>query len=231
MPAPLDSATPLANAAYQQFSPRTPAALATPVTLAYGDGIGPEIMRATLAILEAAGARIAPEVIDIGEREYLSGNLSGIPASAWESLRRTRVFLKAPITTPSGKGYKSLNVTIRKTLGLYANVRPCVSYAPFVATDFRAEGQGRDQVLTFTTHVDDEAVAGPDHPIRVVRDPATGEPSPYVHIRANLEALIDRKTFYRLVDLCCHEPVDGESWFGLWSSGRFFPVIPSADLP
>ncbi|MFO1174899.1 MAG: DUF1285 domain-containing protein [Paracoccaceae bacterium] len=103
--------------------------------------------------------------------------------------------------------------------------------APFVATDFRAEGQGRDQVLTFTTHVDDEAVAGPDHPIRVVRDPATGEPSPYVHIRANLEALIDRKTFYRLVDLCCHEPVDGESWFGLWSSGRFFPVIPSADLP
>ncbi|MBS0563537.1 MAG: DUF1285 domain-containing protein [Proteobacteria bacterium] len=103
--------------------------------------------------------------------------------------------------------------------------------APFVATDFRAEGRGRAQVLTFTTQVDDEAVAGPDHPIRVVRDPATGEPSPYVHIRANLEALIDRKTFYRLVDLCVHEPHDGESWFGLWSSGRFFPVIPSADLP
>lgn len=103
--------------------------------------------------------------------------------------------------------------------------------APFVATDFRAEGDGRAQVLTFSTHVEDEAVAGPDHPIRVARDPATGEPSPYIRIRANLEALIDRKTFYRLVDLCVHEPHEGQSWFGLWSSGRFFPVIPSAELP
>ena len=106
----------------------------TPVTIAYGDGIGPEIMAATLAILTAAGARISPEPISIGEKEYLSGNSSGIPAQAWSSLRRTKVFLKAPITTPSGGGYKSLNVTIRKTLGLYANVRPCVSYAPFVTT-------------------------------------------------------------------------------------------------
>jgi isocitrate dehydrogenase len=106
----------------------------TPITLAYGDGIGPEIMAATLAILNAAGARIAPEEIHIGEKEYLGGNSSGIPAEAWASLRRTKVFLKAPITTPSGGGYKSLNVTIRKTLGLHANVRPCISYAPFVAT-------------------------------------------------------------------------------------------------
>jgi len=106
----------------------------TPITVAYGDGIGPEIMNATLAILKAAGARIAPEVIEIGERVYLSGNTAGIGADAWASLRRTKVFLKAPITTPSGTGYKSLNVTVRKTLGLYANVRPCVSYAPFVAT-------------------------------------------------------------------------------------------------
>jgi isocitrate dehydrogenase len=106
----------------------------TPITIAYGDGIGPEIMAATLAILNAAGARIAPEEIHIGEKEYLSGNSSGIPAQAWASLRRTKVFLKAPITTPSGGGYKSLNVTIRKTLGLHANVRPCISYAPFVAT-------------------------------------------------------------------------------------------------
>ncbi len=103
--------------------------------------------------------------------------------------------------------------------------------APFVATDFSVAGVGRDQVLTFTTHVDDEAVAGPDHPIRVVRDRDTGEPSPYVHIRANLEALIDRKSFYRLIDLCVHEDHDGARWFGLWSSGRFFPVIPSAELP
>ena len=103
--------------------------------------------------------------------------------------------------------------------------------SPFVATDFSVAGVGRDQVLTFTTHVDDEAVAGPDHPVRVVRDRDTGEPSPYVHIRANLEALIDRKSFYRLIDLCVHEDHGGAGWFGLWSSGRFFPVIPSAELP
>lgn len=106
----------------------------TPITVAYGDGIGPEIMRATLRILDAAGARLEPEVIEIGEQVYLRGNTSGITDSAWESLRRTRVFLKAPITTPQGGGYKSLNVSTRKALGLYANVRPCVAYAPFVAT-------------------------------------------------------------------------------------------------
>ncbi len=108
----------------------------TPITVAYGDGIGPEIMEATLRILNAAGANIIPETIEIGERVYNSGNTSGIDASAWESLRRTRVFLKAPITTPQGSGLKSLNVTIRKTLGLYANVRPCFSYSPFVRTHF-----------------------------------------------------------------------------------------------
>jgi isocitrate dehydrogenase len=106
----------------------------TPITVAYGDGIGPEIMTATLNILEAAGAHIAPEVIEIGEKVYLQGHSSGILPEAWASLRHTKVFLKAPITTPSGGGYKSLNVTIRKTLGLYANVRPCMSYHPFVAT-------------------------------------------------------------------------------------------------
>lgn len=105
-----------------------------PITVARGDGIGPEIMDATLRLLQAAGARIAPEFIEIGEQQYLAGHSSGIAPEAWESLRRTRVFLKAPITTPQGGGFKSLNVTIRKTLGLYANVRPCVSYAPFVRT-------------------------------------------------------------------------------------------------
>ncbi len=108
--------------------------LKTPVTVAHGDGIGPEIMNATLHILAAAGAQIDIETIDIGEKVYLSGNSAGIAAESWESLRRTKVFLKAPITTPQGGGYKSLNVTVRKTLGLYANVRPCVSYAPFVRT-------------------------------------------------------------------------------------------------
>ncbi|MFD1340986.1 DUF1285 domain-containing protein [Litorisediminicola beolgyonensis] len=106
-----------------------------------------------------------------------------------------------------------------------------VEDAPFVATDVEAAGEGEDQVLTFTTHVGDVAVAGPDHPIRVERDPETGEPSPYVLIRRNLEALIDRKSFYRLVELGAHHPHEGDSWFGLWSGGAFFPVIPSAELP
>ncbi len=107
---------------------------AVPITVAHGDGIGPEIMEATLRVLTAAGASIAPEFIDIGEQQYLAGHSAGIAPEAWDSLRRTRVFLKAPITTPQGGGFKSLNVTIRKTLGLYANVRPCVSYAPYVRT-------------------------------------------------------------------------------------------------
>lgn len=102
------------------------------ITIAYGDGIGPEIMEATLRILEAAGARIEPEVIEIGEKVYKSGISSGIRPEAWESLRRTKVFLKSPITTPQGGGYKSLNVTTRKALGLFANVRPVVTLQPFV---------------------------------------------------------------------------------------------------
>ena len=105
-----------------------------------------------------------------------------------------------------------------------------VEDAPFVATDFTAEGLGQDQVLTFHTHVGDSAVAGPDHPIRVARDAETGEPAPYVLIRANLEALIDRKSFYRLVDLGVHHDHDGARWFGVWSQGAFFPIIPSAEL-
>jgi isocitrate dehydrogenase len=107
---------------------------ATPITVAHGDGIGPEIMAATLRILKEAGARLAIETIEIGESVYKRGLTSGIAPESWDSLRRTRVFLKAPITTPQGGGFKSLNVTVRKSLGLYANVRPCVSYHPFVAT-------------------------------------------------------------------------------------------------
>lgn len=107
-----------------------------PITVAYGDGIGPEIMQASLKVLEAAGAEIAIESIGIGEQMYLAGHSAGIDQSAWDSLRRTRVFYKAPITTPQGGGYKSLNVTVRKSLGLFANVRPCTAYAPFVATKY-----------------------------------------------------------------------------------------------
>jgi len=106
----------------------------TPITVAHGDGIGPEIMDATLHILKEAGARLDIETIEIGEKVYLSGNAAGIAPESWESLRRTKVFLKAPITTPQGGGYSSLNVAVRKTLGLYANIRPCVSYAPYIKT-------------------------------------------------------------------------------------------------
>ena len=104
------------------------------ITIAKGDGIGPEIMNATLAVLKAAGARIETDEIEIGEKVYLSGNTSGISNEAWEVIRRNKVFLKAPITTPQGGGYKSLNVTTRKFLGLYANIRPCVSLHPFIDT-------------------------------------------------------------------------------------------------
>lgn len=105
-----------------------------PITVARGDGIGPEIMAATLHILKEAGARIDIEEIEIGEKVYLAGNPAGIAPESWDSLRRTKVFLKAPITTPQGGGFSSLNVAVRKTLGLYANIRPCVSYHPFVET-------------------------------------------------------------------------------------------------
>lgn len=104
------------------------------ITVAKGDGIGPEIMDATLKILQAAKARLAYDDIEIGKKAYLAGNTSGIDSQAWDIIRKNQIFLKAPITTPQGSGYKSLNVTMRKALGLYANVRPCRSFHPFAPT-------------------------------------------------------------------------------------------------
>lgn len=106
------------------------------ITLAYGDGIGPEIMTATVNILKAAGAQLEYESIEVGEKVYKKGILTGISPESWGILQRNRVFLKAPITTPQGGGFNSLNVTIRKTLGLFANVRPCKAYAPYVPSHF-----------------------------------------------------------------------------------------------
>lgn len=106
----------------------------TRITVAKGDGIGPEIMDATLQIILAAGAKIEIDEIEVGEKVYLAGNTSGIAEASWDTIRRNKVFLKAPITTPQGGGYKSLNVTTRKFLGLYSNVRPCKSLYPFVST-------------------------------------------------------------------------------------------------
>jgi isocitrate dehydrogenase len=105
-----------------------------PITVAYGDGIGPEIMSACLHILQASGAPLEIETIEVGEKVYLRGNTSGIEDDAWESILRTKVFYKAPLTTPQGTGFKSVNVTTRKTLGLFANVRPSVAYHPFIKT-------------------------------------------------------------------------------------------------
>ena len=104
------------------------------ITVAHGDGIGPEIMASTLNIMEAAGANLAIDTIEIGEKVYNRGLNAGIEDSAWEKLIENKIFLKAPITTPQGGGFKSLNVTVRKSLGLYANVRPCRSYSPFIRT-------------------------------------------------------------------------------------------------
>lgn len=107
-----------------------------PIVVAEGDGIGPEIMSATLHILEAAQAPIEIQKVEIGEKVYLSGKSSGIETHTWDVIRKAKVFLKAPISTPQGGGFKSLNVTIRTFFGLYANVRPCVSYYPFVDTKY-----------------------------------------------------------------------------------------------
>lgn len=142
----------------------------------------------------------------------------------------TWYYLGSPITRPAL--VRLFSSVLKLEDGKYVLVTPVekvgitVDDAPFVAIDFDATGQGRDQVLTFTTHVGDTAIAGPDNPIRVVLDPQTGEPSPYVHIRAGLEALIDRKSFYRLIDL----GQDHDGQFGVWSSGQFFAIAPSEDV-
>lgn len=106
----------------------------TPIAVAYGDGIGPEIMDAVLTILRFSRARICIEAIEVGQEVYKRGNSSGIPSTAWDTIFRNKIILKSPITTPQGEGVKSLNVTLRSTLGLYANIRPCIAYAPFVPT-------------------------------------------------------------------------------------------------
>ncbi|MFP4152402.1 MAG: NADP-dependent isocitrate dehydrogenase [Alkalispirochaeta sp.] len=127
------------------------------ITVAKGDGIGPEIMEATLRILDAAGARIAPEYIDIGKKVYLSGNTAGITGEAWESIRRTKVLFKAPITTPQGGGYKSLNVTIRKSLGLFANIRPVQAFNPYIETHYP------DMDLVIVRENEEDLYAGIEH--------------------------------------------------------------------
>ncbi|MEM1130272.1 MAG: DUF1285 domain-containing protein [Pseudomonadota bacterium] len=146
----------------------------------------------------------------------------------------TWFYLGTPIGRPSL--VRLFSSIIRKDDQDYFLVTPVekvgitVDDAPFVANDFTVEGAGLEQRVTFTTHVGDNMLAGPDHPIRVAFDAETGEPSPYIHVRRNLEALIDRKSFYRLVELGALADHDGEEWFGLWSSGEFFPLATAASL-
>ncbi|MBE0637475.1 MAG: NADP-dependent isocitrate dehydrogenase [Bacteroidales bacterium] len=106
------------------------------ITIAKGDGIGPEIMDAVIKVLDAADVGLEYDIIDIGEKVYMAGHESGITPESWEMLRRNKVFLKAPITTPQGGGYKSLNVTIRKSLGLFSNVRPVKAITPYIKSNF-----------------------------------------------------------------------------------------------
>ena len=143
----------------------------------------------------------------------------------------TWFYLGTPIGRP--ELVRLFSTILRKDGDRYFLVTPVekvgitVDDAPFVAVDFEAKGAGHDQVLTFETNVGDKVAAGSENPIRVERDAETGEPSPYVLVRANLEALIDRKSFYRLVEKGAHH----EGWFGVWSGGDFFGIIPSDELP
>jgi hypothetical protein len=138
----------------------------------------------------------------------------GTPIGRFELARLFSTILKK-------EGDKYFLVTPVEKVGIV------VDDAPFVAVDFEVTGEGDAQILTFETNMGDKMVAGSDCPIRVERDPDTGEPSPYVLVRSNLEALIDRKSFYRLVDIGSHH----EGWFGVRSEGVFFQIIPSAELP
>ena len=152
--------------------------------------------------------------LDIKIAKDGSWNYLGSPINRFELVKLFSSILKK-------EGGKYFLVTPVEKVGI------TVEDAPFLAVDFDQTGDGLSQDLTFTTHVGDTAIAGPDHPIRIVIDAETEEPAPYVLIRNNLEARIDRKSFYRLVDIGTKH----DGWFGVWSGGQFFPLISASDLP
>lgn len=140
--------------------------------------------------------------------------------------------------TPIGRPalVRLFSTILKREDGKYYLVTPAekvgitVDDAPFVAVDVTVTGEGAAQVLRFETNVGDHVEAGPENPVRVTRDPGTGEPAPYVMVRAGQEALIDRKTFYRLVELGVQAAHEGEDWFGIRSRNCFFPMVPARDL-
>lgn len=187
--------------------------------------------------------RVIPSAQGIAEAARAASKAKGLPpVHLWHpefcgdlDMRIARdgtwYYLGTPIERP--ELVRLFSTILRRDGDKYFLVTPVekvgimVDDAPFVAVDFEVIGSD----LEFVTNVGDTAIAGPDHPIRVERDPETGEPAPYIHIRADLEALIDRKSFYRLVDLGIHTEHEGKRWFGLRSGGAFFPIIPSEELP
>lgn len=181
------------------------------------------------AVAEATRGKKGPAPVHLWDPEYC-GDLDiriGRDGQWWylgtPIGRKELVALFASVLKREGDDY--FLVTPVEKIGI------TVDDAPFVAVDFEVAEPGPAQAITFETNLGEFAVAGPSNPIRVERDPDTGEPSPYIHIRSGLEALIDRKSYYRLVEICEHDEVDGTSWFGLRSGGVFFPIIPSAELP
>ncbi len=188
---------------------------------------------------------VKPEADRLANAARLAGKRGLPPVHLWNpefcgdlDMRIARDGTWFYLGTPIGRKplVKLFSSILRKDGNDYFLVTPVekvgitVDDAPFVAVDFETDGVGEDQVITFTTQVDETVAAGPLNPIRVAKDAETGEPSPYVLVRANLEALIDRKSFYRLVDIGTRQTIDGTDWFGLWSGGSFFKVIPSAEL-
>jgi len=171
-----------------------------------------------------------------------NASVSGAPVHLWNppfcgdiDMRIGRDGTWYYLGTPIGRMpmVKLFSTIIRREGDAYFLVTPVekvgitVDDAPFVAIDFDL----KDGVVEFVTNVGDRVPAGPEHPVRVSRDPVTGEPAPYVLVRANLEALIDRKSFYRLVELGEVAAHDGQDWFGIRSAAVFFPMIPASELP
>ncbi len=193
------------------------------------NGISPDIMKEIEAAqAEAGGGRGLPpihkwhpdKVVELDMRIHRDGrwDYQGTPIGR---KRMVRLFSTVLRRDDDGEFYL---VTPPEKLHIQ------VDDAPFVAVAMEVKGEGRDQVLVFTTNVGDVTAAGPDAPLRMEIDPETGEPAPYVLVRDRLEALVNRAVFYDLVELGTEEEVEGAQRFGVWSGGVFFPFADARDV-